>query len=98
MAESQGFLQNKSAMQGTAMVLILVSLFVINYGVQGPQWAAWAGGALLAIGLLLAPLSRFTASEDDEGESGDEGQEEERKEEKGEGDGEERDDERRLRS
>lgn len=59
---SIGFFSNKNAMLGTALVLVLLSLFLIIWGVQERAWLYWLGIVLLFIGLLLAPLSRFTAS------------------------------------
>jgi phosphotransferase system glucose/maltose/N-acetylglucosamine-specific IIC component len=68
--DSTGFFANKSAMLGTALVLVLLSLFLINWGVRGTTWLYWVGVGLLVLGLLLAPLSRFTAGNKAEEESG----------------------------
>lgn len=69
--EQQGFFANKSRILGTALVLILVSFLLINWGLRDGAWAYWLGLAALLLGMILAPLSRFTAGEEeDEGENG----------------------------
>ena len=68
--ESTGFFSNKTQMLGTALILVLLSLFLINWGVRGIVWSYWIGVALLFIGLFLAPLSRFTAGKKESKASG----------------------------
>lgn len=57
----EGFFHNKDALLGTALILTLMSFFLINWGVRDGDWIYWIGSALLVIGFLLAPLSKFTA-------------------------------------
>lgn len=69
MAENkESFFENKSMMMGTALIMILISFFLINWGVNDGDWVYWIGLAVLFIGLLLAPLSRFTAGSANEAE------------------------------
>ncbi len=73
--ERQGFFENKSRMLGTALVLILLSFLLINWGLRDGAWAYWLGLAALLAGMILAPLSRFTAGEagDQDGDGKEEG-------------------------
>jgi hypothetical protein len=79
--EKQGFFSDKSRMLGTSLVLVLLSFFIIVYGLQQITWLYWTGVVLLFAGFILAPLSRYTAAETHKKE------EEDKKEEKGEEEG-----------
>jgi multisubunit Na+/H+ antiporter MnhG subunit len=76
----KGFFSDKSRMLGTALILVLVSFFLIVYGVEDMNWLYWLGIILLFAGFILAPLSRYTASK---------AHKKEKKEEKGKKEGQE---------
>lgn len=58
------FFREKDMMMGTALILVLLSFFLINWGLRDGAWAYWLGILFLAAGMLLPPLSRFTAGSD----------------------------------
>jgi hypothetical protein len=54
---------------GTALVLMLVALPLISYGTDNDVSALWwAGLALVALGGLVGPVSRYALDGDDGGE------------------------------
>lgn len=70
MSESivKSYFQDKSKLMGTALVLLLLSFFLINWGVRNVTWAYWIGLILLAVGMLIPPITRYISKSEEDNE------------------------------
>lgn len=75
----QVFFRDKGSMMATALILLLLSFFIINWGLRDSALALWLGIILLAVGMILPSLSRFTTGE--RGDENGQGEDEEKKQE-----------------
>lgn len=73
-AQEEGFFQNKSVMMGTALILILLSFVFLAWGLNDGAFLYWLGLILLFVGMLIPPVSRWTAGTS--GEEAEEGEQE----------------------